>query len=218
MVGRGRPKGTKNKPKEAKPSGSPNGHNANGGITDEQREALAHQHKAAYQRALSAKKDADADFKNACKRIKAELGDHGVHEIKTMIELDTPEGETRIRARLEAELRAAAYMQSPLGTQFTLDVNAVDRTPAVDRAYAEGRRDALASKVAQTDYDPNVEQYRAYHDGHKAGLAEILQGIKQKPPPAAAAEVNGKEPFQEPRPPADDTDPAWHEPPEAPLQ
>lgn len=141
-------------------------------LTEDQRQALAFSHKRQYEAALAKKKAADAEFKNACKRIKAELGDEGVDLIKDMILIATEEGEAKIRAAMERQMRAARYMAAPLGAQF--EMFDADRTPAVDRARAEGRRDAMAGEALVNPYDSSVPQADAYaegwHEGQKAAI------------------------------------------------
>ena len=167
-----RPKGSKNKPKadaDAKTAVNGNGgigHNSE--LTDDQKQALALHHKAAYEAKLAAKKKADAEFKNACKLAKAEIAwTDGVALIKDMILAETEEGEADLRARMNRALLAARYMAVPLGSQFEMFDE--DRTPAIDRARAEGRRDGMADKPLANPYDPSVPQADAYADGWHEG-------------------------------------------------
>lgn len=125
--------------------------------------ALALQHKGHYERALTKKKTADADFKNACKTAKAD--GVTVAQIKTMIALDSPEGEARERAAIASTLQAAVWMGSPLGTQLAL-FDEPDRTPSVDRAFDEGKKDSMENKPAKPAYAPDLPQYKSYMDGY----------------------------------------------------
>lgn len=192
-----RPKGSKNKPKAdatAAPNGNGIGHNSE--MTEEQRQALAIHHKAAYEAKLAAKKKADADFKNACKLAKAEINwTDGVALIRDMILAETEEGEAELRARMNRAMLAAKYMAAPLGSQF--DMFDEDRTPAVDRARAEGRRDGMADKPLVNPYDPSVPQNNEYaegwHEGQKARAdaqrkrdGALFDAPKESPEEAAA--------------------------------
>lgn len=160
------------------------GHNV-GTLDDDQLQALTWQHKKAYQAALAVKKDGDAKFKNACKLAKAELGDGAVDDIKTLIELETEEGETKISDRVQHMLRVARWAGSKIGTQF--EIFDEDRTPAVDRAASEGRRDGLAGDPCKPSYDPSTPQYKSYMDAFHEGQAVLAKGIRAPTPVEAAA-------------------------------
>ena len=174
-----RPKGSKNKPKtdqadgKAKSGNGGLGHNGPPAeLTEDQKQALAIHHKANYEAKLAAKKKGDAELKNACKLAKAEITwTDGVGLIKDMILAESEEGEAELRARMNRAMLAAKYMAAPLGSQFDM-FDDEDRTPAVDRAFAEGRRDGMADKQLQNPYDPAVPQADQYaegwHEGRKA--------------------------------------------------
>lgn len=178
----GRPKGSKNRPKvlpdetaaRAVKNGSSPGHNKpTADMTEDQRRALALQHKAAYEKALAVKKDGDAKFKNACKLIKADVGTDGVDLIKDMILAESEEGEAQLKARMERAMRAARYMSAPLGSQFEMFDG--DRTPAVDRARDEGKKAGMEGAHCKPPYDTSVPQHDAWiegwHEGQKALFA-----------------------------------------------
>lgn len=156
-------------PADAKP-----GHNA---MTPEQRQALMFRAKRRYQDYLGRKKDADANFKNECKLIRADLGNEAIDEIKAMILLETPEGEAKVRAQMELAMRAARYMASPLGSQFEMFP---DRQPAEDRAFAEGKRDAMDGKPMKSPYDPAMPQNDAYAEGFSAGTKALAELQRQR--------------------------------------
>lgn len=164
-----RKKATPDEPTE----GNGLGHNGppSAEMTEQQKQALAIQHKKHYQASLARKKEADADFKNVCKRAKAEVGDDAVDLIKDMILLETEEGEAKIKAGIERQKRAALYMAAPLGAQFSMFE---DRTPAVDRAREEGVRDGMEGKTLHPPYDPGTEQFQSYQDGWHQGQAAIF--------------------------------------------
>lgn len=146
-------------------------------LTDEQRQVLTFQHKKAYERDLAAKKAGDAKLKNTCKLIKAELGDDGVDLIKDMIALESDDGETKIRAEMERKMRAARYMAAPLGSQFEMFE---DREPGVDRAFAEGKRDAMAGQPLDNPYDPSVPQSDQYAQGWHAGQKAVMDAQRSR--------------------------------------
>lgn len=178
MAKRGRkPKNeTEAKGAEAAPADNGAGHNANGGLTDTQMQALALQWKRKLSGLIEEKDSVVAKIRNAKKQIKAELGEDGVLLVEDMMKLETDTGEAELQKRMERAIRAAKYMAATLGTQFQLFE---DRTPAADRAALEGKRDGMAGKTLHSPYAPGTPQNDAYiqawHDGQKA-----LFGIQKK--------------------------------------
>ncbi|MBB6306247.1 hypothetical protein [Xanthobacter tagetidis] len=183
----GRPKGSKNKPKivpsEAAPSA---GHNQ---LSDEQVQALFFQHKKKYEAALAVKKKADADFKNACKLAKSEIGDDAVERIKYALELETEEGEAKLKARMERQAEVARWMGLPIGAQASLFGE--DRTPGDERAFGEGKRAGMEGKERRPPYDAATSQFRKWLEGYDAGqevnrslMADAIKPLSEKAPPA----------------------------------
>lgn len=167
--------------KKNEPSPQPDGKN----IDEEQLQALFFQSKRDFERALGLKKKADADFKNCCRRIKAELGKRGVDEIKLAITLDSEEGEANAKGDIESTLRVMRWMGVPVGTQGDL-FPTNDPTPIVDRAFAEGRRHALAGEPRANPHHHTTEAARAYNAGYENGQEEkIRTGIKPIEPEVA---------------------------------
>jgi hypothetical protein len=112
---------------------------------------------------------------------KSVLGKHVIRDFRTQIAQRTPEGEARIRERIETALRILRWNAKALGTQSNF-LEDDDRTPAVDRAEEEGKRDGLAGDPCKTDYAPDTEQYRRYMTGYHAGQAVMVKaGIKPMP-------------------------------------
>jgi hypothetical protein len=157
-------------------------------LNDDELRTLAFQHRDRYSSALAKKKAADANFKAICKMAKAEMGDGAVDIIKDLIALEDPEGEANLRARLKRQADAMRWAGLPLGTQIEFALGEVDRTPAVDRAFDEGKKQSAENQPAKPPYDPSTPQYRAYLDGyaeHQASLAATLG----RGPDAAAGPV-----------------------------
>lgn len=181
----GRPKkGESAKPPKA-PARAKVGGPVTTGLNDDQLEALFWSHKRLYANALAAKKNADANFKNACKKAKSELGDHAVESLKLVCSIETdPEAEGRFKGLVEAQMRAARWAGAAVGTQFSL-LDEVNRAPAVDMAFAEGRRHGLAGEPRKPGWAPGTDQYGAYMEGFTAGQDVLAQGIKKPTEPAA---------------------------------
>lgn len=164
------------------------GHNSGDtpGLSEDQRIALTFVHKRAYENALAAKKKADAEFKNVAKLARAELGSDAIDDIKDMIAMETEEGELAIKAAIERQLRVARWMGLPYGAQAGLFDN-IDRTPAVEKAYANGKRDGLAGASQNNPHDPSVPQHGEYLRGWQDGQAVIAAGIRPLTPIEDAA-------------------------------
>lgn len=174
-----RPKGSKNKPKDDTPG---KGHNSRTQLTDAERQALHFRHVKDYEAGLAVKKKADADFKNVAKRIKAEGG--SVAAVKLTIELQTPEGEAAMRARL-AEMQEVAVWN---GVGIQVDMFADERQPAEDRAYEEGRRAGMKGESNKPPYDPSVPQHQRWLQGFSDGNAVLAsEGFKRLTPVEQAA-------------------------------
>lgn len=164
----GRTPGSKNKQKPAVGEG----HNLEG-LSDAQRQALhLSQHVPAYTRALEKKKAADADFKNACKLIKAEGG--SVKAVKLTLELRTPEGEAAFRARVAEQTEVAIWN----GVGIQVDMFADELQPSEDKAFDAGKRAGMAGESAKPPHDPSTKQHTRWLDGHAEGQAVLSAGFK----------------------------------------
>jgi hypothetical protein len=173
MGKRGRPR-KDTTPKQA-PAGA--GHNS-GDLTDEQRSALTYQHLGLYERSLETKKKADADFKNACKKIRADLGPWAIRDITDIISLREPEGEQAFRDELARKARIARWESLDMGE--TADFFGGQ---AGDRARGEGKTAARKGEPAKSPYAPGSAEDQQWLDGwHEmtAKLSEdrVRDGIK----------------------------------------
>lgn len=200
-----RPKGSKNKPKASangtagEPQVDVGQTEGKNDLTEGERQTLALSWLKQYETTLAAKNKAASDHSNLCKRMKTEIGKDAVDLMKDMIAARSPEGEADLRGKIDRAMRAARYMAAPLGAQ--LEIFDEDRTPAVDRATAEGLRDGKLGVTAKPDYAPETEQFKAYmtawHDGQKSIMdfqrmqdskvfdaAETDEGDADTPPPA----------------------------------
>lgn len=146
-------------------------------ISDDQLESLFFQSKTDYEKMLDLKKTADANFKNCCKRIKAELGKRGVAEIKLAIQLGTDEGEANAKADIESSIRIMRWMGVPIGTQADLFPDN-DPTPITERAFNEGRRQGLAGETQDNPHHHTTAAHRAHNDGYAEGQDVLAGGIK----------------------------------------
>ncbi len=163
------------------------GHNVNGGMTEDQLQALGYHHKSKYEQALAAKKETDAKFKHVCKVAKAD--GVSVDDIKLLIKLDTPEGEASLRAELQRQLQVAGWAGSEIGTQFSF-ADIPDRSPLVERAAAEGKRAGMKGESLNNPYTGDAAEAYAqgWHDGQAA-----LFSVRELSEARAAAETLSEE-------------------------
>lgn len=140
-------------------------------LTDEQSQALFFNHRRLYKYALAKKKEADAAFKNACKRAKSEGVDPKM--IKFSIELENDEDGTIAKEQAERE-RIAAFMGLPLGGQSDM----FDRTPLVDRAFDEGKRSGMEGEACSPPYEPGGEAGQSWMRGWHAGQAALASTME----------------------------------------
>lgn len=146
-------------------------------LSDDQVYSLTEQHRKDYEVALAAKKNADKRLKDVGKIIKADLGKHGMAQIKALIEGATPEGEATIRARIERDAQVLRWLGVPIGTQS--DMFPTDRTPLAERSFNEGKRQGLAGSRNENPHHQSTEAYHKHNEGYEAGQATLSQGFKQ---------------------------------------
>src|ERR1700742_4811306 len=89
-------------------------------LSEDQRYSLTEQHRQRVEKALATKKAAATAYLNACRLAKAELGENGMDDINDLIALSTPEGEARMKAQIERQMRVMQWMNVPIGTQSSI--------------------------------------------------------------------------------------------------
>lgn len=171
------PKAEAKKPDLRVVGGSVGGQNST--LSDDELAALFFQHKRTYEAALEKKKLADAELRNAGKKAKADLGEYGVLQIKTAIELESDEGAKKLKERMEREYQVARWLGLPLGAQA--DLFGVDRRPADEIAENEGFQAGAAglSLKVPDRYGPSTPNGQAFAKGWHKGQESIF-AIKEK--------------------------------------
>ena len=144
-----------------------------GALTEDQKIALFFNHKKTYSAALEKKKTSAATFMAACKAIEAE--GTKVADIKLALELEEEGGEEAMNERIQDQLRVAKWMGAAEGTQFAMFD---DRTPAAEKAHAEGKRAGLAGEDRSCRYHESTEQYAKWMDGYQIGQTVLAAGFK----------------------------------------
>ncbi|RVC05816.1 hypothetical protein EN883_03940 [Mesorhizobium sp. M7A.F.Ca.AU.002.06.1.1] len=160
-------------------------------LSDDQLQGLTRQHAAKRAKLLEAEKKTKADRMNFDKIIKSDLGATGLANIKLLLDLETPEGEARIKADMERQAMVARWAGLAIGTQGALFDQ--DRRPVEDRAFDDGKRDGMSGKTLATSHASGTEAYNKYVEGWHAGQAINAAGIRQKPPEAELLRKEGAE-------------------------
>lgn len=190
-----RPKGSKNRPKSTPkivPSASAGpGHNSE--MTDERRQKRTIDLTADYQKAIAAKKAADAHLKNVCKVAKADLGPGALDDIKLAIELGSDEGRARFlekqKEEHERKVRLGRWYAMDIGSQSDFDF--VDRTPREDKIGAEGKRAGLAGeqRIPPSHYSqPDCEHWYRGYDAGQAAIRDQMADAFTAPTTAPSGE------------------------------
>lgn len=149
------------------------GHNsAKAVLTDDESRALFLRDIAKYEDALKVKKAADADLRNVGKVIKSD--GFTLDQVKTAIAVRTPEGDAKERTKIRQALQAAVWAGVPLGTQLGM-FDDPDRTPAVDRAYDEGKLAGMEGRTRRPPYSPELAQHDRWLTGWTDGQAAAVQ-------------------------------------------
>jgi hypothetical protein len=120
------------------------------------------------------------EAKDALKRVFAEAKADGFSkaDFTYALNVQSPEKEAETKAAIYRQLQIAEFLGSDLGTQAELFAEPIAEIPSSDRAYDEGRAQALANKPAKPGYDPGTEQYRKYLAGfHSISEERITSGF-----------------------------------------
>lgn len=195
------PKAETKKAAAAKPAPSSNPE------LDEEERALFLRHLPLVKAARDRVGTAVSDLRKLYKTAKAE-GNFTKADFDTAIELETAEKEAKERAKIARKLKIAKIVGSDLGQQLDMFLEPV-RVPAADRAYDEGKTDALQGISAKPAYDPSTEQYRKYMEGWHEAQAKMVKGGIGKLPEAVEedAKEKAKAPPSSKKPMTDETPP-----------
>ena len=158
------------------------------GISDDQLYSLTEQHRKKYELVLEAKKKANKALIDLGKIIKADLGAKGLQDIKDLIALSTPEGETAMKAEMERQAKVMRWMNIPIGTQGGLFADA-DRTPLTERSFNEGKRQGLAGESNNNPHHHTTEAHRFHNDGWADGQKTLATKGFAKLDPDVATDV-----------------------------
>lgn len=161
------------------------GHNS-GDVSDKDRKVLFFINRRDYLAALKKQKDATAEMKRVGKVIKADLGEHGLNQIKTYEKAQTPEGQAKLKAKQEAERQAMAFAGVPINTQLDIFT---DRAPLDERAYRDGEEAGLRGDTLANPYNEASAEGQQYARGWHDGQGALFAGIKKKEEAASGDEL-----------------------------
>jgi hypothetical protein len=153
------------------------GHNS-GELTDDQKQVLWFQRKKRIASLKTKIASLTGELRAEYKGLKAELG-----ITRADADFALALGKDDDDKMLEQERRRrmlARWEGHAIGTQSDLFDD--DRTPAVDAAFADGKRAGLAGERCENPFDPSTEQYREFQGGYHEGQAALAaNGIKKTP-------------------------------------
>lgn len=143
-------------------------------LNEDDQRVLLEQHTERYELGLKAKKKADADFKNVCKKAKAEIGKRAVEMIKLAILLQSDEGKADFGEEMTERAKIARWMGVTVGTQFEFSLAEINH-------YEEGKRSGLKgeSRKPPVNLAPGGDQYNDWIRGWDEGQAVITKGFKK---------------------------------------
>lgn len=167
----GRPKGSKNKPKDDAPAEA--GHNT--ALTEDEKRALFIKGVQELEGLLEKKNDAVSAVRNQRKRIVSYGFD--AFEIDYALKVRKDEDDALVERR-RREARIARFLNHPIGTEPDM-FDEVDCTPAVDKAYQEGKVAGAAGQSAKSPYAPGLPQDQSWLKGWGDGQADLSSGFKK---------------------------------------
>ena len=136
-------------------------------LNDEELATLTYHHKAAYERDLKAKKAADAQFKNSCKKAVADLGAEVIDDIKMLIEHEADEAvaEKKYSDRIKRILRVAKMAGATLDVQLDMFAG------AKSKHYEDGKRSGMQGqpRTPPQHLSANGSEYQDWLKGHADG-------------------------------------------------
>ena len=203
--GRGRPKGSPNKPKnipaadravnadDNKPAPKADKPKAPKGptvskepLTDEQEHKLTAHHATVYENKLKAKKEADAAFKNACKIAKSE--GVSLKQIKEYLLYQTEEGVEKLREDLARRQKVARWAGIPVGATINF-LEEIDRTPIDERTFDDGKRAGMRGDKCEVPRHIPGNLISKWTEGWQAGQAVLASKFQPtEDEPAATSE------------------------------
>lgn len=167
------------KARAAKPAGAVKAHNTaalNDQRTEDQvREGWLH-HREVWNQMTARQKVLNKQWKDVKAALKAD--GYKVGQMKIADSLSGSEKqEAKVHGEVHDRLQVAYWMGHPMGAQFDLFTQP-DRTPAVDRAYDQGKQASMENKACKPPYDASTPQYERYMAGYQDHQGKLAKGFK----------------------------------------
>jgi uncharacterized membrane protein len=166
------------KPTPANDTPPPAGHNT---ITSDQRQALALMHRRIYRAKMAIKREADAAVRNACKVIKADLGENGLLQVKDMMARETPEG----AAKADAELQARAEVRVWVSDDRQMDMFPVATKRADSEAFLQGKIAGMDDLPCASPYSESTVDGEDWIRGWGVGKSIMDELLAERAAPVA---------------------------------
>lgn len=161
------------------------GHNST--LSADQRLGLARIHLRAAKDLIARRKAVQAEDRQFGKVVKLDLGENGLEQIKIMIAMETPEGEAKVKAKLQAQSQAASWAAGDDG-QF--DMFAGQLKPTETQAFIDGKLAGMDGMALRNPYGPETVDAEDYARGHQYGT-KIVDDILADKAKAKAELIEG---------------------------
>lgn len=157
------------------PAGHNSGDTKASRLTDNQERELFSRHRETWKAVMNQQKLLDEKFSKIKGAIKAD-GFKVLH-MRIADDLASPKGEKKVHADVKDRLWVARMIGHALGRQMDF-FDQPDRTPAVDRAYQEGRTASIENQPRQcTQYHETTEQFREFMRGYNDHQEELVARV-----------------------------------------
>lgn len=140
------------------------GHN----LSPDQRHALVLLHRRRFKEIDAREKLVKAEKRNLGKVIKADLGDYGLDQIKTLIRMETPEGEAAVTAEIAALRQAASWA---VGEDGQLEMFADKKPVGETKAFMDGKLAGMDDLALNNPFGAGTSDAEDYARGWQRGRA-----------------------------------------------
>ncbi|WP_152045481.1 hypothetical protein [Aureimonas psammosilenae] len=145
------------------------GHNS---ISPDQRHALMLMHRRRFKALDADKKRIASELQKLGKVVKADLGEHGLDQIKTHIAMETPEGREKTEARIAALREVASWAVGENG-QFDMFT---EKKPSGDsQAFMDGKIAGMDDEPCRSPYAENTADGEDWIKGWHKGAAVLKE-------------------------------------------
>lgn len=197
-MARGRPKGSRNKPKpeaaQAKKKGAASATSGNviplrNDLESDENNALFFEHVRKYKDLLEIKKQTDANLKNHCKTARNDFGEYAIDQIKMVIDAESEEGEAKLKAEFESRQRVIRLLHLPWG-KGELNLGPKDER---GKAFQVGKMSGLKGEKCEVPASLHVTLHGDYISGWQDGQAALARALLRVKSPSDDIESGGED-------------------------